>query len=68
MAEDQDQDLGQDLDSGDAQTGVEEQEPQRLDLEVDVIRDRGTFVVMEAKAFVDGALAVSATISSAVAK
>jgi 3-hydroxyacyl-[acyl-carrier-protein] dehydratase len=40
----------------------------RLDLEVKVLRDRGSFVLMEGKAFVDGAAAVSATISSAIAK
>jgi 3-hydroxyacyl-[acyl-carrier-protein] dehydratase len=40
----------------------------RLDMEVNVIRDRGTFVVMEGKAYVDGSLAASATISSTVAK
>jgi 3-hydroxyacyl-[acyl-carrier-protein] dehydratase len=40
----------------------------RLDLEITVTRDRGTFVIMEGKAFVDGALAASATISSAIAK
>lgn len=40
----------------------------RLDMEVNVSRDRGTFVVMEGKAFVDGELAASATFSSAVAK
>lgn len=40
----------------------------RLDLEVTVTRDRGTFVVMEGKAYVEGALAASAVLSSAVAK
>jgi 3-hydroxyacyl-[acyl-carrier-protein] dehydratase len=40
----------------------------RLDMEVTVTRDRGTFVVMEGKAFVDGVLAASATLSSSVAK
>ena len=40
----------------------------RLNLEVTVIRDRGTFVVMEGKAFVDGELAASAILSSAMAK
>ena len=40
----------------------------RLDLELTVIRDRGTFVIMDGKATVEGAIAVSATISSAVAK
>jgi 3-hydroxyacyl-[acyl-carrier-protein] dehydratase len=40
----------------------------RLDMELTVTRDRGNFVVMEGKAFVEGKLAASATISSAVAK
>jgi len=40
----------------------------RLDLEVTVTRDRGSFVVMEGKAFVDGALVASATLSSSIAK
>ncbi len=40
----------------------------RLDLELTVVRDRGTFVLMDGKAFVNEAVAVSATISSAVAK
>lgn len=40
----------------------------RLDLEVTVTRDRGSFVVLEGKAFVDGALAASAILSSSVAK
>lgn len=40
----------------------------RLDLEVTVTRDRGSFVVMEGKAFVDGVFAASAILSSAVAK
>jgi 3-hydroxyacyl-[acyl-carrier-protein] dehydratase len=40
----------------------------RLDLELTVVRDRGTFVLMDGKAFVDGNIAVTATISSAVAK
>ncbi|MGD2084929.1 MAG: 3-hydroxyacyl-ACP dehydratase FabZ [Candidatus Aminicenantes bacterium] len=40
----------------------------RLDLEVSVTRDRGSFVVMEGKAFVDGEFAASAILSSAVAK
>jgi 3-hydroxyacyl-[acyl-carrier-protein] dehydratase len=40
----------------------------RLDFEVDVIRDRGTFVIMEGKALVDGVLAASATFSSSIAK
>ena len=40
----------------------------RLDLEVTITRDRGSFVVMEGKASVDGQLAVSATLSSSIAK
>lgn len=40
----------------------------RLEMEVKIARDRGTFVIMEGKAFVDGALAASATLSSAIAK
>lgn len=40
----------------------------RLDLEITVTRDRGTFVVMEGKAFVDGDLAATAVLSSAIAK
>jgi len=40
----------------------------RLNLEVTVTRDRGTFVVMEGKAFVDGDLAASTVFSSAIAK
>jgi 3-hydroxyacyl-[acyl-carrier-protein] dehydratase len=40
----------------------------RLDLEVTVIRDRGSYVVTEGKAYVDGALAASAILSSAIAK
>jgi len=40
----------------------------RLDLEVTVTRDRGTFVVTEGKAYVDGTLAASAQLSSALAK
>ena len=40
----------------------------RLDMEVTVTRDRGTYVVMEGKAYVDGELAASATLSSAMAK
>jgi 3-hydroxyacyl-[acyl-carrier-protein] dehydratase len=38
----------------------------RLDLEVTVTRDRGNFVVMEGKAYVDGVVAASAI--SAIAK
>lgn len=40
----------------------------RLDLEITVIRDRSTFVIMEGNAYVDGELAASATLSSAMAK
>ncbi len=40
----------------------------RLDLEITIVRDRGNFVVMEGKAFVDGNLAASATLSSSIAK
>jgi 3-hydroxyacyl-[acyl-carrier-protein] dehydratase len=40
----------------------------RLDLEVTVTRDRGSFVVMEGKAYVDGVFTASAILSSAVAK
>jgi 3-hydroxyacyl-[acyl-carrier-protein] dehydratase len=40
----------------------------RLDLEVTVTRDRGNFVVMDCKAFVDGELAASGILSSAIAK
>jgi 3-hydroxyacyl-[acyl-carrier-protein] dehydratase len=40
----------------------------RLDLEVKIIRDRGSFVVSEGKAYVNGDLAASATLSSALAK
>lgn len=39
----------------------------RLDLEITVKRDRGNYVIMEGKAFVDGSVAAMATISSAVA-
>ncbi len=40
----------------------------RLDLEINVIRDRGTFVITEGKAYVDGEMVASATLSSAMAK
>ena len=40
----------------------------RLDLEVTVTRDRGNFVVMEGKAYVDGVFAASAILSSAIAR
>lgn len=40
----------------------------RLEMEITISRDRGSFVVMEGKAFVDGALAASATLSSSIAK
>ncbi|MGE5342059.1 MAG: 3-hydroxyacyl-ACP dehydratase FabZ [Candidatus Omnitrophota bacterium] len=40
----------------------------RMDMEVKILRDRGNFVIMEGKAFVDGNLAASATLSSSIAK
>ena len=40
----------------------------KLELEVKVARDRGNFVVMEGKAFVDGQLAAQATLASSIAK
>lgn len=40
----------------------------RLDLEINVVRSRGTFVVMEGKATVNGELACQATMSAAIAK
>jgi 3-hydroxyacyl-[acyl-carrier-protein] dehydratase len=40
----------------------------RLDLEVTVTRDRGSFVVIEGKAYVEETLVASATLSSAIAK
>jgi len=40
----------------------------RLDMEVVITRDRGTFVIMEGKAFVDGAIVATATMSSSIAK
>jgi 3-hydroxyacyl-[acyl-carrier-protein] dehydratase len=40
----------------------------RLDMEVRISRDRTTFVVMEAKAFVNDQLAAQATMSSALAR
>jgi beta-hydroxyacyl-ACP dehydratase FabZ len=40
----------------------------RLDLEVTISRDRYTFVIMEGKAYVDGALVASASLSSSIAK
>jgi 3-hydroxyacyl-[acyl-carrier-protein] dehydratase len=40
----------------------------RLDMEVKIVRDRETFVVMEGKALVDGQLAAQGTMSSILAK
>lgn len=40
----------------------------RLDMEVKVQRDRGTFAVMEGKAFVDGEIAAEATLMSMMGK
>jgi len=40
----------------------------RLDFEVKLVRNRGSFVVMEGKATVEGELAASATLMSALAK
>jgi beta-hydroxyacyl-ACP dehydratase FabZ len=40
----------------------------RLDMEVTVIRTRGTFVVMDAKAYVEGALAAAAVLTSTLVK
>jgi 3-hydroxyacyl-[acyl-carrier-protein] dehydratase len=40
----------------------------RLDLEIKILRDRGSFVVSEGKAYVSGELAASATLSSAIAR
>ncbi len=40
----------------------------RLEMEVKITRDRTTFVIMEAKAFVNGQLAAQATMSSALAR
>jgi len=40
----------------------------RLDLELKVVRDRETFVIMEGKAFVDGKIAAQAIMSSMLAK
>ncbi len=40
----------------------------RLDMEVALVRDRGSFVVMHGKAFVDGQLAAEAELMSALAK
>lgn len=40
----------------------------RLDMEVTLTRDRHTFVIMEGKAFVNGQLVASGTMSSAIAK
>ena len=40
----------------------------RLDLELHLLRNRGSFAVMEGKAFVDGQLVAEATLKSAIAK
>ena len=40
----------------------------RLDLETTIIRDRGTFVQMQGRAYIDGKLAAEATFLSALAK
>jgi len=40
----------------------------RLDMELKVVRDRGPYVVMEGKAYVDGELAAQGTMSSILAK
>lgn len=40
----------------------------RLDLELKVVRDRGIFVIMEGKAFVDGQLAARATMNCVLAE
>jgi len=40
----------------------------RLDMELKIVRDRNTYVVMEGKAFVDGKIAAQATMSSMLAK
>lgn len=40
----------------------------RLDMEITIVRERGSFVVMEGKAYVDGELASGATMSAALAK
>lgn len=40
----------------------------RLDLEIKVVRERGVFVVMEGKAYVEDKLAAQATLSSILAK
>jgi 3-hydroxyacyl-[acyl-carrier-protein] dehydratase len=40
----------------------------RLDMETRVVRDRGPFVIMEGKAFVDGEKAAQATMMSILAK
>jgi len=40
----------------------------RLDMEVTLVRDRGSFVIMHGKAFVDGQLAAEAELMSALAK
>ncbi len=40
----------------------------RMDLELKVVRDRGIFVIMEGKAYVEGQLAAQATMSCALAE
>jgi 3-hydroxyacyl-[acyl-carrier-protein] dehydratase len=40
----------------------------RMDMEIKLLRDRGSFVVMHGKAFVDGQLAAEAEMMSALAK
>jgi len=40
----------------------------RLDMEITISRDRGTFVIMEGKALVDGVMVASAQLSSSIAK
>ncbi len=40
----------------------------RMDLEVIISRDRGSYVMMEGKAFVDGQLVAQGNMSSAIAK
>ncbi|MCP4216898.1 MAG: 3-hydroxyacyl-ACP dehydratase FabZ [bacterium] len=40
----------------------------KLELEITISRDRGSFVIMEGKATVDGQMAASATLSSSIAK
>lgn len=40
----------------------------RLDMKVNITRDRGTFVIMEGEASVDGEIAASATMMASLAK